>query len=169
MTSRKLRVSCAYSLISSALIAVPSTALDIPAKLTPPADTSVIGTYMAKGVQIYVCATHGAVNEWSFKAPEAQLVDAKGAAFAKHYAGPNWEAADGCKITGKVLETVPAPAAGAIPWLLLSAEPVGQGVLASARFVQRINTAGGVGPTGGCPTVGAEQRVPYTAEYIIYR
>jgi hypothetical protein len=169
MTLRKLRVSCAYSLICSALIAVPSIALDIPAKLTPPADTGVIGAYTAKGVQIYVCAVHGAVTEWTFKAPEAQLVDAKGAAFAKHYAGPTWEAADGSKITGKVLETAPAPTAGAIPWLLLSAEPVGQGVLASARFVQRVNTAGGVGPTGGCPAAGTEQRVPYTAEYIIYR
>jgi hypothetical protein len=42
-------------------------------------------------------------------------------------------------------------------------------VLAGVRFVQRVNTAGGVGPTGACPTVGLEQRVDYTADYIFYK
>jgi hypothetical protein len=35
--------------------------------------------------------------------------------FAKHYAGPTWEAADGSKIVGKALANEPAPKAGAIP------------------------------------------------------
>ena len=35
-------------------------------------------------------------------------------------------------------------------------------------FFQRVNTSGGVGPTGTCPTVGTERRVDYTADYIFY-
>ena len=144
-------------------------AQDIPAKLAPPAGTRLLGTYAAKGVQIYSCAAKGTANEWSFKAPEAQLTDAQGKVFAKHYAGPTWEAADGSKIVGKAVANEPAPKAEDIPWVLLSVESSGTGVLAGARFVQRVNTVGGVGPTGPCPAAGAEQRVSYTCDYIIYK
>ena len=73
------------------------------------------------------------------------------------------------KIVGKTLASEPAPKAGAIPWLLLSTEPSGSGLLAGVRYVQRVNTSGGVGPSGACPTVEAEQRVAYTADYVFYR
>ena len=102
-------------------------------------------------------------------APEAELIDARGRLFVKHYAGPTWEAPDGSKIVGKILANEPAPKADAIPWLLLSAESSGSGVLAGARFVQRVNTSGGVGPTDTCPTAGTERRVEYTADYIFYK
>jgi Protein of unknown function (DUF3455) len=128
-----------------------------------------MGAYAAKGVQIYTCTLHGTTNAWSLKAPEADLFDAEGALFAKHYAGPTWEANDGSKIVGKLMETVPAPAAADIPWLLLSAKSSGQGVFTGARFVQRIKTAGGVGPTGECSTPAAEQRVSYSAEYAFFK
>lgn len=152
-----------------AVLSVPVMAEDIPAKLAPPAGATLLGKYAAKGVQIYNCVAKGAANDWAFKAPEALLTDAKGKLFAKHYAGPTWEAPDGSKIVGKAMANEPAPKAGAIPWLLLSVESSGTGVLAGARFVQRVNTAGGVGPTGSCPAAGAERRVDYTADYIIYK
>jgi len=155
--------------VSGLLLAGPAVAQDIPAELAPPAGTALIGTFAAKGVQIYRCAAQGSTLEWAFKAPEAQLVDAQGKVFLKHYAGPTWEAVDGSKIVGKVMKTAPAPTTGAIPWLLLSAESSGTGVLATARFVQRVNTAGGVAPNGPCPQVDAEQRVPYAADYLIYK
>jgi hypothetical protein len=141
-----------FTLTALVLFAVPAIAQDIPAKFAP-----------------YVCSVKGGVNEWAFKAPEAELIDAQGRLFAKHYAGPSWEAADGSKIVGKVLANEPAPKAGAMPWLLLSTESSGWGVLAGARFVQRLNTSGGIGPTGACPTAGTEQRVDYTADYIFYK
>ena len=142
---------------------------DIPPPLAPQQGTTLLGRYAAKGVQIYVCRVKGAANEWAFKAPEATLVDAEGRPFAKHYAGPTWEAPDGSKAVGKVLANEPAPKAGAIPWLLLSAESSASGALAGVRFVQRVNTSGGVAPSGTCPTVGTEQRVDYTADYIFYK
>jgi hypothetical protein len=146
-----------------------AVAQNMPAKLTVPTGDALVGKYTAKGVQIYVCRAKGTQNEWAFEAPEAELVDARGRQFAEHYAGPTWEAADGSKIVGQTLATEPAPEAAAIPWLLLSTKSSGSGVLAGVRFVQRVNTSGGVGPTGACPTVGTRQRVGYTADYIFYR
>ena len=144
-------------------------AKDIPAELAPPQEHPLVGKYAAKGVQIYVCSAEGVANEWEFKAPEAELTDAQGRPFAKHYAGPTWEALDGSKIVGKVLAHEPAPKVGAIPWLLLSTDSSGSGVLAGVRFAQRVNTSGGVGPTGACPTAGTERRVEYMADYIFYK
>ena len=164
MLARSLFIFAALS-----LSAVSAIAQDVPPKLAPPLERPLLGKYAAKGVQIYVCAVKGLANEWSFKAPQAELVDAQGRPFAKHYAGPTWEAPDGSRIVGKVLATEPAPNAGAIPWLLLSTEPSGSGVLAGVRFAQRVNTSGGVGPTGPCQTAGIERRVDYTADYLFYK
>jgi hypothetical protein len=158
-----------FAFAALSLFAASAVAQDIPAKLAPPHERPPIGTYAAKGVQIYVCSVKRGASEWDFKAPEAELFDVQGRPFAKHYAGPTWEAPDGSKIVGKVLASEPAPKAGAIPWLLLSAESSGSGVLAEARFVQRVNTSGGVGPTGPCPTAGTERRVAYTADYAFYK
>ena len=152
-----------------AVFAVPAVAQDIPAKLVLRKGGTLVGRYAARGVQIYVCHVKGIANEWGFEGPEAELIDARGRLFAKHYAGPTWEAPDGSKIVGKALASEPAPRAEAIPWLLLSTDSSGSGVLASVRFVQRVNTSGGIGPTGACPAVGAEQRVAYMADYIFYK
>jgi hypothetical protein len=157
------------ALVAVLLLSTRAEAESVPAKLEPPQGAALIGKYAAKGVQIYVCTTKAGTNEWVFKAPEAELRDAQGQVFAKHYAGPSWEAADGSKIVGTVLASEAAPATGAIAWLLLSAKTSGAGVLAQARFVQRINTSGGAAPAGSCPTIGAEERVSYSADYVIYK
>ena len=75
----------------------------------------------AKGVQIYECRAkkdQAGQFEWAFVAPEADLFDARG--------NPHSEAPDGSKIAGTVKERADALAAGAIPWLLLSAKSVGR-------------------------------------------
>ncbi|WGD50064.1 DUF3455 domain-containing protein [Bradyrhizobium sp. CB1650] len=151
------------------LAAVSASAQRIPAKPLPAQPGHLVGKYIARGVQIYVCTVKGGMSEWDFNAPEAELFDAQGAPFAKHYAGPTWEAHDGSRVTGKILASEPAPKTGAIAWLLLSAESSGSGVLAGTRFVQRLNTSGGVGPSGPCPTAGIERRVEYTADYLFYK
>jgi hypothetical protein len=152
-----------------ALLAADASAQGIPEKLAPPAEAQQLGKFAAKGVQIYVCRAKGDANEWTFKAPEADLVDTQDNLLAKHYAGPTWEAPDGSKVVGKVLANEPAPKADSIPWLLLSADATGSGILSGVRFVQRVNTSGGAGPTGPCETAGTERRVDYTADYIFYK
>jgi hypothetical protein len=79
---------------------------------------------------------------------------------------------DGSKIVGKVKGRADAPAAGAIPWLLLGTTSEGSGgQLAPVRSIQRVNTVGGVAPAQGCSShadVGQQARVPYTADYIYF-
>jgi len=127
----------------------------------------------ARGVQIYECrALANAVGaSWAFVAPDAELLDARGAVTGKHYAGPHWEAADGSKIVGAVKARADAPQASAIPWLLLSAKSVGgPGRFANVTSVQRIRTVGGLAPAKTCDvsTLGAVERVPYTADYLLF-
>jgi hypothetical protein len=127
----------------------------------------------ARGVQIYECRAlpNASGAAWTFVAPEAELVDARGAAAGRHYAGPVWESPDGSKIVGAVKARADAPQAGAIPWLLLSARSVGgPGRFAHVTRVQRIHTAGGMAPAKPCDgsTLGAIERVPYSAEYVLF-
>ncbi|HET9207212.1 MAG TPA: DUF3455 domain-containing protein [Burkholderiaceae bacterium] len=127
----------------------------------------------ARGVQIYECRAlpNATGASWAFVAPDAELLDARGAVAGKHYAGPHWEAADGSKIVGAVKARADAPQASAIPWLLLSAKSVGgPGRFAKVTSVQRIHTVGGLAPAKPCDpsTLGAIERVPYTADYLLF-
>jgi len=127
---------------------------------------------VARGVQIYECRNSaGAPAQWVFVAPEADLLDAHGAITGKHYAGPHWESFDGSKIVGSVTARADAPRTDAIPWLLLSTRSVGgPGRFADVTAVQRIHTVGGLAPSRPCDSaaVGAFERVPYTADYLLY-
>jgi uncharacterized protein DUF3455 len=71
---------------------------------------------------------------------------------------------------GALQASVPAPEAGAIPWLLLRATTrAGDGVLSGVDFIQRIRTEGGVAPAGACdPAADATVAVPYRARYVFY-
>ncbi|WP_413706022.1 DUF3455 domain-containing protein [Ralstonia sp. Ralssp110] len=140
-----------------------------PAVLQPADAHHIVATLSATGVQIYVCKRDGDKPlAWAFKAPLAELYDASGKLVIKHGAGPSWEAPDGSKITGKVLQQVPNTAeAGAIPLLLLQATNVGgAGLLSGVRYVQRLQTHGGIAPAQPCTEESQEGRSPYLAQYV---
>ncbi len=159
---------------ASALVAAddPNEGNTLPDKLKPSRENVVLFQAKAEGFQVYVCkskADDPKKFEWSLKAPDASLVDAAGKKIGKHYAGPAWEANDGSKVVGKLLEKVAAPKGGDIPWLLLKAEKnTGKGLFANVAFIQRINTEGGIAPTESCDQAheGNEMRVKYKATYI---
>jgi hypothetical protein len=45
----------------------------------------------------------------------------------------------------------------------------GDGVLSGVDFIQRLETRGGVAPTGACdPATDATVAVPYRARYVFY-
>ena len=147
-----------------AFIAACAGTVQVPDKLKP-ANESLSMIVPAKGDQIYECRE----AKWVFVAPEADLFDGAGKKIGKHYAGPHWEAADGSRIVGAVKERADAPAAGAIPWLLLSAKSVGpEGAFSKVTSIQRVATKGGVAPAGNCSQAGAKARVPYTADYYFF-
>jgi hypothetical protein len=139
--------------------------VQIPDQLRPAGNESLSMIVPAKGEQIYECRE----AKWVFVAPEADLFGAGGKKIGRHYAGPHWESFDGSKIVGAVKERADAPAAGAIPWLLLSAKSVGpEGAVSKISSIQRVATQGGVAPAGDCSQAGARARVPYTADYYFF-
>lgn len=152
------------------LLASCATGRDAPPPELQPADGGrVIATLRATGVQVYQCKRdQGGRLAWTFRAPEANLYDAYGQPAGKHYAGPTWEATDGSKVTGKVLrQAANARESDSIPLLLLQATSTGgPGLLSTARYVQRLNTQGGVALPQACNQEGIENRMPYRADYV---
>jgi hypothetical protein len=147
----------------------------VPENLRVPPSQWMLVESKATGVQIYECApskADAAKFEWTFKAPEADLFDAKGQKrIGKHYAGPSWEADDGSKVVGEVKARDDGTDPKAIPWLLLSAKSTsGTGLLATVQSIQRLETSGGKAPAEGCDkdNAGKQARVAYKATYYFY-
>jgi len=126
------------------------------------------------GVQIYTCGidkNDASKYAWIFKAPEADLVDARGKIIGKHYAGPTWEASDGSKVVGQVKASSSESDPKSIPSLLLNAvSNSGTGVFAKTTSIQRLFPVSGKAPADGCDQdhLGKEVRVTYTAQYYFY-
>jgi hypothetical protein len=147
---------------------------EVPENLKAPDTEVVLVKALGKGKQIYACkakADNATQFEWVLARPDADLSDEQGAKIGRHYTGPTWEAADGSKVTGQVLQRANAPQPGAVPWLLLKAKTnEGTGKFSHVNYIQRVNTAGGVAPAGGCDQqhAGAETSVNYQADYYFY-
>jgi hypothetical protein len=167
-------LSLALVVASCASPQPPRSTVQVPDKLKPGANESLAMIAHAKGVQIYECRARkdpAGGFEWAFVAPEADLFNGGGNRIGRHYAGPHWESMDGSKILGAPKERTDAPAADAIPWLLLTAKSVGsEGSFSKVTSVQRVNTVGGVAPENGCSqaAVGTPARINYTADYFFF-
>jgi Protein of unknown function (DUF3455) len=171
--SRKVTTPPVLFAFLAAACASTAAMAEVPGNLKPAAGETLAMPLAARGVQIYECRAtkDGYGYEWAFVAPDAELFDAKGAKVGKHYAGPHWEANDGSKVVGATKERADAPAAGAIPWLLLTTKSDGPaGSFSKVTSVQRLNTTGGVAPTSACgqSNAGEKARVPYTADYYLF-
>ncbi len=125
-----------------------------------------VTTINAQGAQIYQCMpdAEGKLT-WRFREPVATLLIGD-KTVGRHYAGPNWEMADGSAIVGKVAGTAPGASAADIPLLRLKViSRRGWGLLSNIVTVQRVNTRGGLA-NGDCATAGSFLNVPYSADYI---
>lgn len=148
---------------------------EVPAALAVPEGNVAFLKGAATGTQIYVCRAKmdmPGAYEWAFKAPDATLVDDKGATVAAHYAGPTWESTDGSKVVGVLKASAGSPDPDAIPWLLLETKSTeGSGVFSRVTFIQRVNTEGGKAPDSVCDMTveSMESAIPYTADYYFYR
>jgi hypothetical protein len=144
----------------------------IPEEITvPTSDDFNLLSLHANGQQIYQCVSHKGEYSWQLQAPNAQLFDTKGHAVGSHSAGPEWHYQDGSRVLGRVLKKVDMNPDSAIAWVLLEAiEHHGAGVFANTRFIQRINTHGGLPPVSACNSnhLGAEKPTAYSADYIFY-
>jgi Protein of unknown function (DUF3455) len=165
--SKSIRAALGSALLLVSYVAIAQTTA--PPALQPSDAQHAIASLSASGVQIYVCKRdQNNQLAWAFKAPLADLYDASGKLVVKHYAGPTWKASDGSTLTGKVLQQAANTSEpGSIALLLLRATSTGSpGLLASAHYVQRLNTRGGVAPVQPCTQEGQEGRSPYLADYV---
>ncbi|GAA3392912.1 DUF3455 domain-containing protein [Cryptosporangium minutisporangium] len=136
----------------------------------PSGNYRVLSVYrVVHGVQTYTCGTAGTWNAGS--TPEARLVRYGRPGRIHHYAGPSWTSKrDGSTLVGALVQpTVPQP--GTIPWLLLRVEayenaPAGT-ELAAVTHISRVNTRGGLSPTGPC-TPDERRSVRYGADYVFW-
>ncbi|MFZ3334081.1 MAG: DUF3455 domain-containing protein [Candidatus Acidiferrales bacterium] len=152
-------------------LALSAPAQDIPEKLQPPANEHLLFQLHAKGDQVYVCKSESGQFAWTLKAPDAKLFDKSGKPFAKHFAGPTWEANDGSRVVGKAAANVPSPDANSVAWLLVTVvSHEGEGKFTKVTTIQRVNTKGGKAPATGCDSAHADQefRAPYSADYRFF-
>ena len=145
----------------------------VPAPIAVAPELALAISVGARGVQIYECrpGPDGGAHQWTFVAPEAELLDAAGRPVGTHGAGPHWAFDDGTRVTGRVKARADAASPGAIPWLLLQARTESRaGRFGDLRSIQRIHTQGGTAPASGCsaPETGRQLRVPYTADYLFF-
>jgi hypothetical protein len=145
----------------------------IPPPLQVPAGQKLVWEVVGVGVQIYDCRPSPddpSVFVWTFREPAAGLYEHGRHLAGIHFRGPTWESFDGSTVVGSLVASVPAPRPGAIAWLLLQAvSNQGDGVLSNVDYIQRLNTKGGVAPSGTCdPTQNSTLSVPYQARYLFY-
>jgi hypothetical protein len=158
------------SLVAQVALAGPPSPTGVPGQITPGDDNKVFLVGQGVGVQIYTC--DGSV--WSSAVPRASLYDDNGKLIINHFAGPSWQAKDGSKAVGTVVDKV-MPDRTAIPWVLLSAKttPGADGDrLVDTTFIQRLYTTGGLQPPAAdcnAAAAGTVVESPYTAEYVFWK
>jgi Protein of unknown function (DUF3455) len=141
----------------------------LPAAIQVPAGLKIVASLRGVGKQVYVC-TSGTYPTQS-REPEAGLFTSRGIPVGIHgkQTGPFWANFDGSHVDGS--DAVPADSPDKtknIPWLLLKGTPLpGTGVFSTVKFIQRIDTRGGVAPTGNC-TGSQTVAVDYTANYVFW-
>jgi hypothetical protein len=134
---------------------------------------TAVQEWVVLGSQIYAC-TRQADGTFAFTQHDvdAHLTGGIHHTFVTPDAGPpQWHAPDGSAVTGKVLAKNDN-GTGNIAELDLAATQIGapHGLLADVVEVLRLNTAGGVAPTGPCdPSTTPTIHVPYRADYVFIK
>lgn len=153
----------------------------------------------ADGTQNYVCRPSGTGFAYALFTPEATLFNGHDKQLITHYFSPNpeeantdprvdgnlmiratWQHLDTSTVWAKVHQNPTGSAIvdqDSIAWLLLDVVghqdgPNGGATLSQAKFVQRVNTIGGLPPKTGCASladVGKEAFVHYRADYFFWK
>jgi len=151
---------------------------EVPETLQVPVGHKVSFHAYAVGVQMYTATgspTDSTKLVWTFTGPEVVLLDADGEVVGIHYAyagpgRPAWESESGSIVVGS--RTVPPVIVDptAVPWLVLDAvQAEGPGIFDGTKFIQRVQTTGGLPPSTPPTHLGQQARIPYTAEYFFFR
>lgn len=173
-----------------ALPPVPS----VPPGLEAPSGHEPYLTGRALGTQNYVCArstTAPTGVAWTLFGPQATVFDNRNKQIMTHFLSQNpietgtpratWHHSDDSSSVWAVREEGSSDPGwvdqDAIPWLLLKVVgtqrgPGGGRRLIGTTYIQRIDTAGGPAPQGGCTSeadLAKTVLIPYYAQYVFYR
>jgi hypothetical protein len=153
---------------TAACFAMPAGAQALPEPIQAPGETPIMTLY-AEGAQVYDCkADQTGKLVWTFREPIATLIQ-DGRTVGRHYAGPDWELADGGIVQGKVAGRAPGATPADIPLLKLEVSArKGQGALTEATTIQRVNTRGGQ-LDGACEKAGAYRSIAYSTDYVFLK
>ncbi len=127
----------------------------------------VVASFVGIGKQVYDCNAAG--TAFTFREPVAGLLS-RGVQAAIHGKGPFWASFDGSRVDGAPAGSAPSPdPTKNIPWLKVAGTPVGNttGIFSNVKFIQRLDTRGGVAPAGPC-TAPKTVAVDYTANYVFW-
>jgi len=164
----------------------------VPSIITAPAGSKPFLVAHAVGTQNFICAPADTESglDWLFIGPQATLFDADLEQIATHYQSKNPLMGDAIQATWQNSRDTSGVwatkmfgssdphyvAADAAEWLLLQVSgrqvgPTGGDKLASAKFIQRVNTVGGMKPLSSectAETVNNRMLVYYEADYYFY-
>jgi hypothetical protein len=189
-TRRILLTACGTALMLALTVLLPQatradkvTPSDVPDIIQVPPGNRLFREGHAIGTQNYICLSTG----WASPAygPQATLFNDDNDQIITHFLSPNpdesdtprpaWQdSRDTSTVWGNPIpDATYTPDPTAIPWLLLevvgSAEgPTGGDGMTGITYIQRVNTTGGLKPTGSC-TEGDKALVPYSADYFFYK
>jgi hypothetical protein len=189
-TRRILLTACGTALMLALTVLLPQTTRadkvtpsDVPDIIQVPPGNRLFREGHAIGTQNYICLSTG----WASPAygPQATLFNDDNDQIITHFLSPNpdesdtprpaWQdSRDTSTVWGNPIpDATYTPDATAIPWLLLevvgAAEgPTGGDGMTGITYIQRVNTTGGLKPTGSC-TEGDKALVPYSADYFFYK
>jgi hypothetical protein len=168
-SSRWIPLLAALSLPAAAAIAPPG---GLGRGMAVPPGVEAAFALSAAGVQVYQCSALGADGwGWTYVAPDVTLYEGS-RTIGTHKVPDLWESSSDRSSVTAVPRVNQQAGNGNMPWQLLRAAPLNAtGMFAGVTHVQRVNTEGGVPAATGCGpgNVGAENRVPFRAEYYFYK
>ena len=156
------------AILAALILPASLAATELPDAIAAKGET-LVATIHAQGAKVYECKADAAGKlVWQFREPVATLI-VDGKTVGRHYAGPNWELAEGSAVVAKAAGRAPGASATDIPLLKLEViSRRGFGQLSDVTTIQRLNTKGGVA-VGDCAQAGALLSVPYSADYAFYK
>lgn len=187
---RILLIACGIALTLALTVLLPQSARagkaeppDVPDNLQVPPGNRLFREGHAIGTQNYICLSTG----WASPAygPQATLFNDEDNQIITHFLSPNPDESDTPRPTWQdsfdtstvwgnpIPDATDTPDPTAIPWLLLKVVGVAEGptggdTMTGTTYIQRVNTTGGLKPTGSCDE-GDKALVPYTADYFFYK
>ena len=138
--------------------------------LDPPTGAQEVLRLEASGEQIFRCARDTQGWFWHFEAPNAYLFEpVKNQAVAKHGYHFSFVHNDGSKLVTRIIRYRPQTAK-LTEALFAVTESASAGAFAGVKYVQRLNTHGGL-PTQKCTEAKKGQilRVPFEAQFVFYK